>query len=104
MDTNICEILCRHWVHSHEEDTATEMVFRPSTYKLPPSRGRFSFELKADGGITEYRIGATDRSASSEGTWSLKDNEQLSISSAQTDSSRIFNVVSVTPEKLVVKK
>jgi hypothetical protein len=104
MNDNIFEILCRHWVHSREEDTATEMVFRPSTLKLPPSRGRFSFELKADGGITEHRIGATDRSAISEGTWSLEDNENLNIYSAQTDSNRIFNIVSVTPEKLVVKK
>ena len=104
MDANICEILCRHWVHSHEEDTATEMVFRPSTYKLPPSRGRFSFELKADGGITEYGIGATDRSTISEGTWNLEDNVRLSLCSVRKDSSQVFNIVSMTPEKLVVKK
>lgn len=104
MNVKTRQILSRRWTHSYEEDTATEMVFRPSTYKLPPSRGRFSFELKADGGITEYAIGATDRSDSSEGTWSLEDNGLLSISSARNDSDRIFDVVSMTPEKLVVKK
>ena len=36
-----------------EEDTNTEMVFRPATYNFPRSRGRRSFELKTDGILVE---------------------------------------------------
>jgi len=42
-------IVRRCWVHSHEEDSDEEMVFRPAAYEFPPSRGRRSFELKPDG-------------------------------------------------------
>lgn len=53
-------ILRRCWVHSHEEDSDEEMVFRPAAYELPPSRGRRSFELKPDGILAEGGIGPTD--------------------------------------------
>ena len=41
--------LAGRWVHSHEEDTGDEMVFRSADYAFPPSRGRESIELRADG-------------------------------------------------------
>lgn len=104
MNENIHAVLSGHWIHSHEEDTANDKVFRPAAYQLPPSRGRFSFELKSDGGLIEHSIGATDRTKTSEGKWHLEDDRQLILSSAQRDSDRIFEIVSVTPEKLVVKK
>ena len=47
------DALYQHWVHSHEEDTNTEIVFRPATYNFPRSRGRRSFELKTDGILVE---------------------------------------------------
>jgi hypothetical protein len=47
------------WVHSHEEDSDEEMVFRPAAYEFPPSRGRRSFELKPDGILAEGGIGPT---------------------------------------------
>ena len=39
------EVLQQEWVHSREEDTPTEMVFRPASYDFPPARGRKSFAL-----------------------------------------------------------
>ena len=51
-------ILCQHWVHSHEEDTETEMVFRPASHPFPRSRGRRSFELRPDGTFVEGPSGA----------------------------------------------
>ncbi len=36
--------LCQRWIHSHEEDTDTEMVYRPADFAFPPSRGRTGFE------------------------------------------------------------
>ena len=44
------EHLPKKWVHSKEEDTETEMVYRPSTYSFPPVRGgRVSLDIKPDG-------------------------------------------------------
>lgn len=103
MDKDILAVLSRHWVHSYEEDTPTEKVFRPSTYKLPPSRGRFSFELKEDGGIIEHSIGSTDKSNNSEGEWNLKIDNSKNLT-IKTHSDQLLEIISVTPEKLIVKK
>jgi hypothetical protein len=42
--------LHKRWLHSYEEDTETEAVYRPESYAFPPSRGpRPGFELRPDG-------------------------------------------------------
>jgi len=41
------------WVHAHEEDTDSELVYRPASYSLPPSRGRSALDLRADGTYVE---------------------------------------------------
>ena len=87
--------LCQHWVHSHEEDTDTGMVFRPAAYKFPPARGRKGFELKPDGTLIDYGIGATDRRTRSTGKWRLADDE-LRLGE------RALKIVSLDRERLVV--
>src|SRR5712692_10578064 len=69
--------LARKWVHSHEEDTPDKTVFRPETYKFPPSRGRKSFELRPDGTMVHSGIGPDDRPSSRTGLWQLKDANTL---------------------------
>jgi len=97
--------LHQHWVHSHEEDTDTEMVFRPTTFKFPPSRGRKSFELKPDGGLTETGIGPTDRPQESQGTWRLKDSDSLAFySESQSVPMRVMKIASLEKDRLVIKK
>ena len=67
--------LRRRWVHSHEEDTEGERVFRPASYAFPPSRGRSAFELRADGSFGESAPGPTDRPEKTEGgRWKLEGN------------------------------
>ena len=65
------EKLLGNWIHSHEEDTRGEMVFRPSTYSFPLSRGRRSLELAPGGKLTEGGPGPTDRTQQAQGNWSL---------------------------------
>ncbi len=97
--------LHQHWVHSHEEDTDTEMVFRPKTFKFPPSRGRKSFELKPDGRLTETGIGPTDRPQESQGTWRLNDSDNLAFySESQSVPRRVMKIASVEKDRLVIKK
>jgi hypothetical protein len=96
-------ILRRRWVHSHEEDTEEEMVFRPAAYEFPPSRGRRSFELKPDGTLAEGRIGPTDRPVEAQGTWELKD-DRLVLRREPSEAPRVMRIRSVDDDRLVVEK
>jgi hypothetical protein len=61
------------WTHSHEEDQDEVQVFRPGDRPLPPSRGRTSFTLRADGTADTGAPGPDDRGRTSEdGTWQLE--------------------------------
>lgn len=99
------EALHQHWVHSHEEDTATEMVFRPATYNFPRSRGRRAFELKPDGSLVERGIAPDDRRQEAEGTWELKDDDTLACyTKSALEPSRVLRIASVDQDRLVIKK
>ena len=58
------EQLQGRWVHSHEEDTDDEIVYRAesSGYDFPRSRGREALELNPDGSYAGVGAGA-DRQA-----------------------------------------
>ena len=94
-------VLSQHWVHSHEEDTATEMVFRPAAYNFPRSRGRKSFELKPDGSLLEIGIAPTDRQQESHGTWVWHDDDTLAFyASPGAESRRVMHIASVDKDQL----
>jgi hypothetical protein len=69
------ERLARRWLHSHEEDTEDEMVFRAadSGYSFPPSRGREALELHPDGSYGGTVPGPTDKPAPVEGEWTVEE-------------------------------
>jgi hypothetical protein len=96
--------LFQHWVHSHEEDTSAEMVFRPATFKFPRSRGRLSFELKTDGNMVQHRIGSTDRSEALRGNWKLEGNRLLLITDPNSPPERILEIAVLSHDRLVVRK
>ncbi len=95
-------MLQRHWVHSHEEDTEDEMVFRPATYALPPSRGRASFELRPDGSYAERSPGPVDVPEESSGHWSL-DGDRL-VLDADEGTGQAWEVAAVDDDRLTLKK
>ena len=69
--------LQQQWVHSHEEDTETEKVYRPASFAFPRSRGRSAMALKPGGELAERGIGPTDRLQESQGTWKLGKDDTL---------------------------
>jgi hypothetical protein len=75
------ERLDGRWVHSHEEDTADEMVFRSaaSGYEFPRSRGRQAFELRPDGSYAGTVPGPADKPEAAEGSWSLEGGDRLAL-------------------------
>jgi len=97
--------LHRHWVHSHEEDTETERVYRPASFAFPRSRGRSAMALKPDGGLVETGIGPADGPKESRGTWKLENDDILSIyETGKAKPKRRMKIVSLDKEKLVIKK
>jgi hypothetical protein len=68
------------WVHSHEEDTDDEMVFRSASsgYEFPRSRGREALELHPDGSYAGTAPGPVDKpEATAGGAWTIEDGNKL---------------------------
>ena len=97
--------LHQHWVHSHEEDTATETVFRPASFAFPRSRGRSAMALKSDGELVELGIGPADRPQESQGIWKLEGEDILSLhETGKKKPKRTLKIVSLDKDRLVVRK
>ena len=95
---------CR-WVHSHEEDTADEAVYRPDDYSFPPARGRDGFQLRADGTLVLIMPGAIDRALSQLGRWQLRDNELLVFTDSTGARSRELGwIVAVDSQRLLIRR
>lgn len=101
------EALHQQWVHSYEEDTETNMVFRPATYELPPARGRVAFELRPDNTYVGTGIGPADVPEEEHGTWGITtvggDDTVIRVSTPSGDS-RDLKVVESEPDRLVISK
>ncbi len=98
------EELQQHWVHSHEEDTDTEMVFRPATFRFPPSRGRTGFDLKPDSSCAGFGIRPADGIEEYPGTWELDEEGHLTVYDDRHRPVQVMEVISADSDRLVVKK
>ena|SRR5258705_4198872 len=96
--------LLQKWMHSREEDTETEMVFRPAGYNFPRSRGRAGFELKENDQLVEIGIAPTDAQQKTEGTWRLEGKKLAFYRGSESEPVRVMQVTSVEKDRLVVKK
>lgn len=97
------QLLLRHWTHSHEEDTADGIVFRPAEYPFPPSRGRVSYELGADGQLFHGGIGPTDAPTSEVGQWTLEDDDRTLVLRVPGQAPRRLEIKSLGDDRLVVR-
>jgi hypothetical protein len=94
------ERLAGRWVHSHEEDTDDELVFRAanSGYAFPPSRGRESLELRSDGSYGGTVPGPADKPEPTEGEWTLEDGNRLRLGD------RVLDIAAVEGDVLKVRR
>jgi hypothetical protein len=95
------ELLVGSWVHSHEEDTADERVYRSRDHPLPPSRGRETLELHGDGTLTMHGPGPTDAPLESTGTWTLDGSDLLLRDGGGSE--RTTAILRVDADRLVVR-
>lgn len=91
------------WVHSHEEDTDGEMVFRPATHSFPPSRGRTSLELRPDGTYLERSPGPVDVPEESSGSWTAE-GSRLILDADDDRPKEVWELTDTEDDRLVVKK
>jgi len=98
--------LARSWTHSHEEDRAGTLVFRPSDHAFPPSRGRRRFDLHADRSLTLVEPGAADAPRQSNGSWDFvtKDSRLLLTSAGSKSATESWKVLSVDKDRLVLQR
>ena len=97
------ELLHGRWVHSFEEDTDDEMVFRPADREFPPARGRGSFELRPDGTYAESAPGPVDVPEQTGGAWSLA-HGQLVLEAEGGGSTRAMEIAGAEQDRLTIKK
>ena len=57
------------WLNAHEENRGDTLVYRPSTYRFPPARGRTGFRIGAYGRFEQFDIAPTDGLLGRPGTW-----------------------------------
>jgi len=105
-EKKVLKNLQQSWIHSHEEDTDTETVYRPADYDFPLSRGRSGFELKSDNKLAEINIAPTDGTIEEAGSWQLEsDADDLKLQlNPDSSAKRDLQIKSVSKDRLVVKK
>lgn len=93
------------WLHSHEEDAAPTMVFRPRDYAFRPARWRDAIELRADGTCVWHGSGPDDRGQAVEGHWEDLGNgrAQITFPTAEGQTSH-RRIQTWSADKLIVEK
>jgi hypothetical protein len=98
------DLLHQRWLRAHEEDTPTQIVYRPASYRFPPSRGRTGFELKPDGTLLQIGISPTDRQQETSGTWKLEDDVLAFYSAARPEPTQRLKIASADANRMVVER
>lgn len=67
------------WLQSQEENSDDTLVYRPNTYRFPPTRGRTGFRIGSYGRFEQYDIAPTDGLTARDGTWTAAGDNRLRI-------------------------
>jgi hypothetical protein len=97
--------LAKRWIHSHEEDTDDETVYRAANagYQFPPARGRYSFILRRDGTYLARVPGADDRPEGRTGRWKLESGDKLVLESDESGR-QVLEVANAADDVIKIKR
>lgn len=99
------DLLCKRWVRSRGEGSATEEVYRPDGYPVKASRDTSSgFEFNADGTFKRVGIGATDISDVKEGTWQIDHAHPDQIHVEIDGQDDVLKIQDLAPDRLTILK
>lgn len=96
------DLLSRKWIRSYNEGSEDEIVFHSETPDL--RRGGDAIDLKNDGSFEHQQSGADDRYDRIDGKWNLGNDNVLSFGQNSVFGSNQHQIVSVSNDKLVLKK
>jgi hypothetical protein len=71
--------LFKHWIHSFEESTDNEDVYRPVGFDFPPAFARRGLEIKENGEFVLHAIGPADGTVEVPGYWTAVRPSELSV-------------------------
>ena len=98
------KLLHGRWVHAREEDTATEQIYRPADFPLPPSRGRSGLQFNADGTFKRIGIGATDLSSVKQGAWQVDPAKAGEVRVEVDGQPQTLQIEDLKQDRLTVKR
>jgi hypothetical protein len=96
------EMLCQRWGHSFEEDGDGAFVYRPEDFDFPRARGRDGIEFRADGTFIEWGVGRGDASEARPGTWRLRDDGRVEVTTAAGEK-QVMEIVKLSPGRLELR-
>jgi hypothetical protein len=97
------EILYGEWIHSKEEDTNEEIVYRPMDYDFPLTRSpRNTFQFDRDGKLRAGEPSPSDKMHEKDVNWELND-DIITISSG-SNSIDTQVIASLEKDRLVLKR
>src|SRR5215510_14489699 len=97
-------LLVGQWLHSREEDTPTEIVYRPAGFPLPTSRGSSGLQFAGDGTFKRIGIGAIDISNVKEGSWQVEDVNTGHVRVEVEGQPQVLKIDDLKHDRMTVKR
>jgi hypothetical protein len=97
------DYLCRHWVHSVEEQTRGEkaLIYRPSDFKqFPASRFRMQYVFYKNGDCEWYYLSPDDAHGFKSGKWRIDSKEKDVLQIVKRDSMESYRIIELTKDIL----
>ncbi|MER8786013.1 hypothetical protein NKH60_33460 [Mesorhizobium sp. M1006] len=97
-------LLHGRWIRAREEDTATEQVYRPAGFPLPPSRGRSGLQFNEDGTFERIGIGSTDISNVKEGAWQIDRSNAACVRVEVDGEPQLLEIKDLKHDRMTIKR
>lgn len=105
MNAKMKETLCKNWIHSFEEDTETEKVFRTEDFDFPMSRQpREHILINSDGKITLADTFESDKPEGKSSRWDFEDENILKLYDEKDKQVNEFEILALGKGLLKLKK
>ena len=108
-DATDADLLCRHWVHSREEEKSEDkgQLFRPAgSKKFPRTRFRMAYKFSKDGDCEWMWLSPRDAHKMKSGTWSLdsEDSKILRIDKGEQGGIEAFRIMELSKDALRLER
>ena len=95
--------LCRHWIHSVEEQTRTQkaQIYRPADFKqFPANHFRMQYIFHANGECEWYYLSPDDAHRFKSAKWRIASNDKDVLQIVKRDSMESYRIIELTKDIL----